>query len=418
MTWLLVKSLVGVLALTPGLMMANAQRPPGAPLSTAKGTAAIGSTTTHLRIAVPLEPSAPFDHALEDLAKEFNSTHSHVQVELIKSGSSFQNLRNVIAAHYANDLPDLAMINTSDLPTLTALHIVQPLPTGWYSAKKFLPGALSALKCPEGPCSMPFQRKLPVWFFNRELLFKMNQDTSKIPAAWGKLAALSQKLSKQGELWALAVPKTGDGAISRWTALGMPTTMAFDSIADWIAKTWQIPSSWLPGTPSTEEATRLFLEQKAVILLGSLDQMPFLKSNAAFRFGTALPDGELGWFGTDFVVLAKGKNGELAREFLDFIYRPEVLLTLFRSAYSLPVIRLQTDTPAWRKELDAEPVIKTALTRKFKPLGLDKIVPQSRDEFAATVWESIEQPPEANQRSRKSIELRARFQKKLSTNSH
>ncbi|MBI3556665.1 MAG: hypothetical protein HY074_10415, partial [Deltaproteobacteria bacterium] len=68
-----------------------------------------------LRVLVPLEASAPFDHAMTEIVKDFNTSHSKFIVEVIKGGSSFQSLRAIIADHYANDLPDLALINNSDL---------------------------------------------------------------------------------------------------------------------------------------------------------------------------------------------------------------------------------------------------------------------------------------------------------------
>ncbi len=390
-------------------------------------------TPPKLRVLVPLEASAPFDHAMTEIVKDFNATHSKFMVEVIKGGSSFQSLRAIIADHYANDLPDLALINNSDLPTLDALNIVQPLPAAWVAAKKLSPALALGNKCHgerQGAgatvdrslsgetCSLPFQRRVPVWFYNRELLFKLNQETDRIPTSWAKLSTLSQRLYKQGELWGVAIPQAGDGAIVRWTALGMSATLSPETLADWVLKLWEAPAIWLPGSPSPEETTRLFLEQRAVIMLGTLDQAPFLRSNASFRIGSSLPDGDLSWFGTDFVILSKGAGSILAREFLDYLYRPEVSLNLFKAASSLPVVRAQSDSPLWKKEMEGWPLLKTALARKLKPLGLDRIAPQTREELATVVWEAIEQVPELAQRQSKLTELKAKLQKKLSTNPH
>ncbi|MBI3554838.1 MAG: extracellular solute-binding protein, partial [Deltaproteobacteria bacterium] len=267
-------------------------------------------------------------------------------------------------------------------------------------------------------CSLPFQRRVPVWFYNRELLFKLNQETDRIPTNWSKLSTISQRLYKQGELWGVAIPQTGDGAIVRWTALGLSPQISAESLSDWVLKLWEAPGVWLPGNPSSEETTRLFLEQRAVIMLGTLDQAPFLRSNASFRIGSSLPDGDLAWFGSDFVVLSKGPGAALAREFLDYLYKPEVSLALFKAASTLPVTRFQSESALWKKEMEGWPLLKTVLSRKLKPLGLDKIAPQSREELATTVWEAIEQVPELAQRQGKLSELRTRLQKKLSINSH
>ncbi|MBI3543105.1 MAG: hypothetical protein HY075_07520, partial [Deltaproteobacteria bacterium] len=228
---------------------------------------------------------------------------------------------------------------------------------------------------------------------------------------------LSHRYYKQGELWGVAIAESGEGALARWSALGLGPALAPENFSDWMLKMWETPAIWLPGGPTAEEATRLFLEQRAVILLGTLDQMAFLKSNAAFRIGASIPDGDLSWFGNDFVVLAKGRNGELVREFLDYLYRSDVALTLFRAATTLPISKRQQDDSAWKKELESWPVIRAAMGRKLKALGLDKLAPQSREEVAMAVWESIEQVPEVSQRPTKAAELKTRLQKKLSSNS-
>lgn len=369
-----------------------------------------------LRVMIPLEPSAAFDTAFNDAVKAFNANHPKHQVELIKGGSPFQSLRAIISAHYANDLPDLALINSADLPTLMELGIVQGLPIEWVRAKKVNSAFLGSMKCDSGYCSLPFQRRVPMWFFNRELLFKLSQETDRIPSAWPKLSALSHKLSKQGEIWGLAVPQSGESAITRWTALGFPQSPSADAIADWLLKLWDTPAALMPGRFSPEESTRLFLEQRAVILLGALDQIAFLKNNAAFRLGMSLPDGDLSWFGTDFVVLTKSQTAVSARSFLDYIYRPDVSLKLFRTSTTLPITRSQGEDSAWKKELEAIPSVKTALARKIRPLALERIAPQLRDEIASIVWEAVEQVPEASQRTLKEAEIKTRLQKKLSTN--
>jgi hypothetical protein len=124
----------------------------------------------------------------------------------------------------------------------------------------------------------------------------------------------------------------------------------------------------------------------------------------------------LAWFGNDFVVFAKGRNAEMAREFLDYIYQADVSLFLCKTAATFPVTMTQSENQGWKKEMNSWPVIRSALARKLKPLLLEKIVPQSREEFSNLVWESLMQPPEVSQRPAKAAELKSQLQKKLSTN--
>jgi ABC-type glycerol-3-phosphate transport system substrate-binding protein len=258
------------------------------------------------------------------------------------------------------------------------------------------------------------------WFFNRELLFKLNQSTEHIPTSWAALSALSNKVQKRGKLWGLGLPVAGDFSLARWSALGLSLAGASapaDAAADFAHKLWNARANWLPGAPSLEEASRRFLEQRAVVLLGSIEQSAYLKANAPFKLGSALPDGELSWFGTDFVVLnGSAEVGAGAREFLDYLYRPEVSLRLFQAAASLPLTRPQALDARWKKELDRTPLVKAAVARRLKRSGLEKIPPQVREEWAATIWKAAELEVPAAERGAKSVELRNALQKLLSTN--
>lgn len=406
-------SLFRIAALSLFLLQTNAYAAPTAGQPPSQGAAPV------LRVLVPLKGSAPFDQALTELVKDFNASHSQFRVELVKSGDSFQSLRALIADHYAGDLPDLALVSNADVPTLARLGIVQPLPKAWIAAKKILPSFSGGMKCRGEPCSIPFQRQVPVWFFNRELLFRSNQNADHIPTSWPKISALAQKLHKPNELWGVAVPEQGEAAIARWSALGLTSSdFTPEAASDWVGRIWANPVIWLPGSPSPEEATRWFLDQKAVVLLGGLDQLSYLRSITSFRFGTTLPEGELYWFGTDFVVLGKDAAAHRAHEFLDYLYRPEISLVLFKTSSTLPITLAQSENQGWRREISSMPVIQSALSRRLKALGLEKLPPNVRDEFSNTVWETVELSPELSQRPAKSAELRSKLQKLLSTNSH
>lgn len=380
--------------------------------------AAEQNSPTRVRVVVPLDTTAAFDQALSEVVRQFNSSQSGYRVELTRRGTPFQNLRSIIASHYAGDLPDLVLINEADVQTLTNLNIVAPLSSQWVNGKKFLPKLTSKLKCQDQPCSAPFQRRVAAWYFNRELLFKLNQETERIPTNWNALAALSVKLHKPGEIWGLSIPGTGELVIPRWNAFGYSTVLSpAEASAELAQKFWTTKANWVPGNPTIEEASRRFLDQKAVVLLGSIEQMAYLKANAAFKLGSALPEGELSWFGTDFVLLTKTEKTAIgAREFLDYLYRPQNSLTLFKASATLPITQAQASDAGWKKELDQNTLVKAAGSRKLKNSSLEKIPPQIREEWASEVWKAVEQDIPAEERASKSVELRNRLQKLLSTN--
>lgn len=370
-----------------------------------------------LRLMAPLVRSATFDHVLNDVVRAFNAqTGKKIQIDLLERGDSFETLRAVISAHYAGDLPDIAMVNVADLPTLEALHIVKPLPEKWFSEKKIFPHLLSATKCDGKPCSLPFQRRTPVWFYNQELLFKLNLDPKAIPTSLPQLVALADKIKKNsreiGEIFPLLVPTSGESALPRWCLLGLgQITSPVDTPLAWLDHLKRLPRSWTalvaPGRPSATDVTRIFLDRKGVILAGSLPLWNNLKSNASFKFGAVLPQNkDLAWSGTDLVVL--GHETE-AREFLDYLYRPEVALRFHEVAATLPVSKNFAAAEAWKKELERWPLLKSLIARPIKPLNSEKIPPSLREEWVSLVWQAIE-------RGESSADLKPALQKLLSTN--
>lgn len=383
-----------------------------------------------IRIAIPGDLSVLFDKAIQEVVNKFNAGQKKFKVELLVQGDSFQTLKQIIAANYAAALPDLALVNQADVETLAGLHIIEPVPTRWFLQRKFLLSILSSTKCEHKECSIPLQRQVPVWYFNRELLFKFNLEKATPPSSFGKLAPMLPSFTKANETSGLAVPVSGPYAMNLWNGIGLSPLIsgrfnsALDTISDWALKTLKAkPTIWLPGVvpahPGLSEATKFFLEQKAVILLGHMGQWNYLRDMAKFKIGSAVPSGALAWFGTDIVQLKK-KDGAVPQkwinEFLDYLYKPETMLTLEKASYSLPLSRLYIENPMWRKEMNRWPTLSDALYRSPKPMELEKVAPNAREEVNAAVWAAIETPlGDAEQPAARAATLRATLEKLLSS---
>jgi ABC-type glycerol-3-phosphate transport system substrate-binding protein len=375
------------------LTLASAEQPPAA--------------LERLRIVVPLEKSAAFDHEMTSLVSHFNASETGFQVELVRRGDSFQCLRSIIASHYANDLPDIALINVADLPVLNQLHIAQVVPPKWFAAKKFNSVLQTNTLCTGQPCSIPFQRRVPVWFYNRELLFQLNQPTDRIPTAWPEVAALALKLSRSAPIFGIALPNSGDTALSHWSALGLTSLSPspVEPTIDWVTRLASRKPDWIagvfPGRPNKTEATQAFIEKKTAILLGTSNQLTYFKTATDFKVGAALPEGDLTWSGTDFILFDHGARQEMALKFLDYLYRPEVAEAIAKASATLPV-------SLNHRIADNSGLIKTAFKRRLRPISTDKIAPHLREDWANQSWQAIEKSAPR--------ELRPILQKILSTN--
>jgi ABC-type glycerol-3-phosphate transport system substrate-binding protein len=105
-------------------------------------------------------------------------------------------LKTLITGYYSHDLPDLALVQNADIHVLENLKILENYPTTFYNSKKIL----HEFSSPDHSVrkSLPFQRRIPIWFYNQEWLFKLNLEHEKIPQNFEKLISFWKKIkSKQ-----------------------------------------------------------------------------------------------------------------------------------------------------------------------------------------------------------------------------
>lgn len=380
-----------------------------------------------IRVLVPIEKSTYFDTALKEIVSDFNAKGG-TRVELQQKGEFFESLREIISSHYAGELPDLALVQISDLKTLSPLKVLQGFPSAWFKERGFLQNLQVSAECAQPPCSIPFQRHVPLWFFNQEILFRLNQNTNAIPAQWNALAKFSMTLRKPNEFRGLSIAASGQSALSRWSALGLHFSQnPVDDTVNWVHAMTKTSPDILPGLMHEDEALRQFLDQKSVIFLGGLEQWRFIRKNSKFKWAATLPiqsgGGVNNFFsGTDFVLLQK-KNRDASLKFLEFLYRPENLTRLQQDCPSLPLRQRDLQSPAFTKSLAEIEPLRTLVAAphfaKLKPVQTSKIPPQVREEWASKTWATVEShhqaSPSAEEEASRLRFLRANLQKLLSS---
>ena len=233
----------------------------------------------------------------------------------------------------------MAVINTADLMTLDALGIVQPLPAAWVASKKLVP-AFSAGRCHGGEaCALPFQRSVPVWYFNQELLFKLRaghrahshlvgEARASLPATTPRQVRFGESPfqkraaapSSAGRPWALS-PLLSPEALS---SMGAPHVGESGLLASWSAR-------------SPKRSPRLFLEQRAVVMLGTLDQLVVFREQRVVQDRSDPARNRTSSPGTARMSSCsqKGRNAELRASFSTISIGPRFWLKLAQAATSL-----------------------------------------------------------------------------------
>src|SRR5438445_233974 len=55
---------------------------------------------------------------LLEMTSEYNRAHPGAPVDLVRQGTDFSSMRELIASHLAGSLPDLALVEPSELPAM------------------------------------------------------------------------------------------------------------------------------------------------------------------------------------------------------------------------------------------------------------------------------------------------------------
>lgn len=351
---------------------------------------------TKIRFLAPLQTYSLFNQTLEALIHEFNQSQKDLQVELIQKGKHLQFLQSLISEHYASTLPELALVPESDLPTLRNLKKMKPFPRAWVQEQTFLPTflsqALSAsssnVQSHENIRSIPFLRFVPVWFFNRELLFKLNLPTQSIPASWKELNAASSKMQRAGEFYAVAVPSSGESAFYRLIGLGYKTTSnPLNDAMQWILKASNASiGSWVPDHPTAEEALQGFLNQKALVYLGSIEEWSYIQKNANFKFDARFPSDLVQWTGYDLVAFHE--IGSKTLPFLNYLYSRKAVDQIQGATQSFALTKRD------KNRSKADKTFSSLYTR-VKPPSFHLIPPPSRKTWAELIWRGAENPAQA-----------------------
>ncbi|MBI2563574.1 MAG: ABC transporter substrate-binding protein, partial [candidate division NC10 bacterium] len=155
----------------------------------------------YLRYYYPVGVAGPLAKVMQEMVDEFNQKHDDVVVEAIYSGDYGPTTQKIITAVAAKRPPDVAITSMEDLNTLLAMNALVPLDEfiKQEGGKKFLddffPAFLANSLRGGKIWSWPFQRSLPLFYWNKEQFKEVGLDPNQPPQTWDELRDYARRLT-------------------------------------------------------------------------------------------------------------------------------------------------------------------------------------------------------------------------------
>ncbi|MCM2278261.1 MAG: extracellular solute-binding protein [Oligoflexia bacterium] len=344
-------------------------------LASAPPTRAAGMDRPAVRFLLPHAPySQDGDRALKEIVDQFNRARPENRVELLFRGEHFSSLKDLVAAHLAGDPPELATVEISELPAIRRLGIAQSL-------------KLPVLR--DYPAAAPpFRQSVAVLVLRQELPF---------PKDWASLRKLSQELARAAAPGnnALALPLQGPLGLWIFETLagrplwnresgGLRSNRALKPIITELQSLIDSPGLLKPEE-NWERSIQAFLDQRAPLLVTSLDVLPHLAQQTTFRWKAILlpsavknPGPVVG--GSSLIAT---RDTPAVRAFVEYLYSPEIARRWTSAGNFLPLQPSWTTSPQW-KELTRSMPAYAAIASQIKvrvPRSTDAEVVRAHSEW-------------------------------------
>lgn len=269
---------------------------------------------TQITFYYPVGVSGPLARFIEAYVADFEKANPTISVNTVFGGNYQENQAKVLAAIKGGTPPDVAILLSQELYTLTSLDAVEPIsilldkdPQGKQLIADFFPGFMINSTLSGKVWSIPFQRSTPVLYYNKDAFKEAGLDPNRPPQTWDEVVEYAKKLTKkdgnQVTRWGVAIP-TEDR--STWLLEAL-TIQAGGLMYNPAGKGCTV----LVNTPSVRKAIQFkadlanvhevspkgviawgntpndFAAGKVAMIYHSTGSLGFVRTNAKFEFGTA-----------------------------------------------------------------------------------------------------------------------------------
>ncbi len=153
----------------------------------------------------------PLGEVLNDLIDEFNATHPGIFVKSESMGSYDALKQKILASIMAGNQPDLAQAYEAWISTLLggdALVDLGELDPGFAGElEDFFPILVENSYYDGRLMSLPFNKSIPVLYYNKDLFRRAGLDPERPPRTWEEFSAACRELTRD---------LTGDGKPNQW----------------------------------------------------------------------------------------------------------------------------------------------------------------------------------------------------------
>ncbi len=206
--------LSGILA---GCAPAATSSPTSGPVSTSSGSSASTQAPVTLTFYYPVAVPGPITQLIDGYITKFEAANPGITVNAVLSGGYPDTLTKIQTTIKGGGTPpDVAVLLSTDLYSLVDSNAILPLDDYIKAAggdtflNDFYPAYLANSKYQNQIWSLPFQRSIPVLYYNKDMFTAAGLDPSKGPANYDEMVADAQKLTKpDGSTWGLEISSDG-----------------------------------------------------------------------------------------------------------------------------------------------------------------------------------------------------------------
>ncbi|MDD5092333.1 MAG: ABC transporter substrate-binding protein [Candidatus Wallbacteria bacterium] len=323
----------------------------------------------------------PLGEVLKEMINQFNRSHSDIVVKGVHMGSYDTLQQKIIASLMAKTNPDIAQcyealtIKLIDAGKLTALdRFIDADPA--FNKADIVPVLLDNNRYDGVLYSLPFNKSVPVLYYNKEMFAAAGLDPEHPPANWEEFLEFSRILTKDldgdGKPDQFGQAMTNSAWIFECMLLQAGgrllsedgTRVEFDSpeaveTLDYLIKTLNEAAYKTTGFDHQND----WIARKAGMVEGSCVSRTYMAANIKFDYGIApLPAHRkqaVILSGTNVVLFKSNPDKEKAAwEFIKWFTMPDQTAHWSLSTNYIPVRKSAIDTPAMKDAITRDPYLK------------------------------------------------------------
>lgn len=330
-----------------------------------------------LRFLFPVQVAGAQAAAMTEIVDEFNAQHPDVQVEAIYSGNYDQTVQRAITSARGGNPPAVVVATAISLLEFLDMNLIEeldPYLTGEDGefVSGFFPGFMENSTYDGSTWSLPFQRSLPVLYWNKDHFSEVGLDPESPPRTWDDVISYSDELraapseySYQDiteDTWtiqALILQAGGRYSNDEGTEAYFDTQATQEALEYW--DTLANEMGVMPPLRFYGDASQDFAAGETSMMVNSSGSFAFVAEAAQFDFGvTTLPANERNAYptGGGNLYMFRGLSDaekEAAWTFIRYMSSPEISARWTIETGYVPAHPETYETPAMQSHIERFP---------------------------------------------------------------